>query len=81
MNDQNLGKHVEWQDDDDGFHTGRVVILPKLCSWPVTFSLAGVEVTLVQESCDYTLTWVPSRWLKDRPMRNEMKPEHAEPTK
>jgi hypothetical protein len=56
----NLGDYVKWQDDEQGWHTGRIVTTPgvfepvKLCNG----NTLGQEAYLIKESCNGVLTWV-----------------------
>lgn len=48
-----FGPSVKWQDADGAWHTGETVS-------ETTYNRFGVgHVTLVRESCDHRLTWVP----------------------
>lgn len=65
----NLGRLVKWQDpEDQGWHTGREVLLPDGKVLARGFLCYD---RLIQESCDGKLTWVDVRLLQDWPTRNE----------
>jgi hypothetical protein len=65
---------VKWQDDDGGWHTGRIVIVQGArifsASQATNQPAGGVQV-LVKESCCGTLTWVDTRRLEHWPRRSE----------
>jgi hypothetical protein len=63
---------VRWRDDEDGWHTGKLVpcAIHIADVWPV--ARCGIQpVVLVQESCDGKLTWVPFSKLESWPLRSE----------
>ena len=62
---QNLGRTVKWQDDDSGWHIGRVVLGPYRAEMQTIAS--GKWVTLVKESNCGTLSWAESDRLSNWP--------------
>ena len=87
MADSNLGRSVKWQDEQKGWHTGRVVLSPsiigKACTVtdvciPACYLYPDTEkFTLVQESCTKQLSWVDPSKLENWQDRSEWedKPE------
>lgn len=80
----NLGRLVKWQDDDEAWHTGRVVL--HLNDHELSIAPANHhydEYKLVKESCCGSLTWVKSKRLLDWALRSEWEkdevPETFEP--
>lgn len=75
--ENNLGKYVKWQDSKDGgWRTGRIVILSDGKELEIGRYKPGgggflCYELLVQESCDYKLTWVNKTLLQDWVMRSE----------
>jgi len=84
----NLGRHVQWQDKDGGWHTGQVVTMPTVSPYPPFTVCPEVECgrqafnsitrVLVRESCNRVLTWVPANLLQNWPMRDEWEVEGLE---
>lgn len=69
----NLGRSVRWIDNEGGHHTGRVVTLPsskqevKYSNYRPEHTPHLTDMTLVRESCNLYLTWVPSESLQPYP--------------
>jgi hypothetical protein len=69
----NLGQPVLWEDDENGWHTGRIVTTPGVFE-PVKLhnsNTLGVDAYLVKESCNGVLTWVHRGRLKKWLVRSE----------
>lgn len=75
MNDQNLGRRIKWQDEEEGWHTGRYVLNPHGQTLeeakPIPGSHCSIKLVLVKESCDGELTWAPSAAIKPWPTQDE----------
>lgn len=75
----NLGRLVKWQDADNGWRTGRVVTAPQTglrAAQAVSYDVVTADYAidryvLIQESCDYQLSWVPDLRLTEWETREQ----------
>lgn len=79
----NLGRAVKWKDENDGWHTGRVVLFEGVEHvvnkyLPSHFGLSPLTVQLVRESYTSQLVWVPKYILQSYKMRSEWTKEEKE---
>lgn len=71
--------YVKWQDEQQGWHTGHLVLNPAGCH--VSYSEGvGFDIKvfkLVRESCDGRLSWVHERKLSKADMHSEIVRSHV----